>query len=109
MTSRKKLGFGIAAVGILAIAAYLFWTQTKPPESARKIADAAFKTYCEQNHIPLNAYPLRRSGIGLGYYFFDYGTDLGLGGGFLVYRVIVWRNGLTEVKGTSIMDRFWLH
>jgi len=51
---------------------------------------------------------LRRSGIKSGLYFFDYGTDWALGGGYFVYRVTVSADGKAEVEGTS-MDKFWMH
>ena len=126
MKPRKTAVLGLITVGLLAMAVYLFpsfdkpplsLTITSPPEDIRKIADTALESYFEQNNIGVggdsrkafNDYPLRRSGIGLGYYYFDYGTDDALGGGYLVYRVTVWRNGLTKVEGTPIMDRFWTH
>ena len=112
MTNSKRFGFGFLAVGGLAIAAYLFLTLGNPPEDAHKIADNAFKNYCEGNGVPIKLYSSRqRSGIGLGYYYFDYelSPDYALSGGYEIYRVTVWGKGLaeTEVKGLPFtVERF---
>jgi len=95
MNTRKRLGFRIVAIGLLAIVACLFWAPTKPPESARKIADAALLNYFDQDQMALKAYPLRRSGTERDHYFFQLWDWLGLGGRLCslpCYRLAKWVN-----------------